>query len=70
MLYNDNYFQTDKVLVGAACLLASGAVVGAAGTLQTALLAKANNVPLLVACETHKFSDTVHTDAMIYHETG
>nr|XP_032529005.1 translation initiation factor eIF-2B subunit delta [Danaus plexippus plexippus] len=62
--------ETDKVLVGAACLLASGAVVGAAGTLQTALLAKANNVPLLVACETHKFSDTVHTDAMIYHETG
>ncbi|XP_023945577.2 translation initiation factor eIF-2B subunit delta isoform X2 [Bicyclus anynana] len=59
-----------KVLVGAASLLANGAVLAPVGSLQAALVARAHNVPLLVACETHKFSDNVQTDAFVYNEIG
>ncbi|XP_050343122.1 translation initiation factor eIF-2B subunit delta [Nymphalis io] len=67
-----NYLMRDvnKVLVGAASLLANGAVLAPAGTLQAALAARAHNVPLLVACETHKFADTVQTDAFVHNEIG
>ncbi|XP_045778317.1 translation initiation factor eIF-2B subunit delta isoform X2 [Maniola jurtina] len=59
-----------KVLIGAASLLANGAVLAPVGSLQAALVARAHNVPLLVACETHKFSDNVQTDAFVYNEIG
>ncbi|XP_026319424.1 translation initiation factor eIF-2B subunit delta isoform X2 [Hyposmocoma kahamanoa] len=58
------------VLLGAGSLLAHGGVVGSAGTAQTALVARAHNVPVLVACEAHKFSDQVQTDAFVYNELG
>ncbi|GBP29041.1 Protein disulfide-isomerase A6 homolog [Eumeta japonica] len=60
----------DKVIVGASSVLMNGSVLGAAGTLQVALVARAHNVPLLVCCETHKFSDKVLTDAFVYNELG
>lgn len=44
--------------------------MGCAGTAQTALVARAHNVPVLVACEAHKFSDQVQTDAFVYNELG
>nr|XP_034836839.1 translation initiation factor eIF-2B subunit delta [Maniola hyperantus] len=62
--------DTSKVLIGAASLLANGAVLAPVGSLQAALVARAHNVPLLVACETHKFSDNVQTDAFVYNEIG
>ncbi|XP_059058336.1 translation initiation factor eIF-2B subunit delta isoform X1 [Achroia grisella] len=62
--------KIDKVVVGAGSLLVNGSVLGAAGTAQVALLARAANVPVLVAAETHKFSDRVQTDAFVYNEIG
>ncbi|KAJ8735303.1 hypothetical protein PYW07_006923 [Mythimna separata] len=60
----------NKVVLGASALLANGSVLGAAGTAQAALAARAHNVPVLVACETHKFSERVQTDAFVYNEIG
>jgi translation initiation factor 2B subunit (eIF-2B alpha/beta/delta family) len=40
------------------------------GTAQVAPIAKAFNVPVLVACETHKSSREVQTDSIVYNELG
>lgn len=50
--------------------MANGYVMSRAGTAQVALMAKAHNVPVLVCCETHKFSERVQTDAFVYNEIG
>ncbi|KAL0851519.1 hypothetical protein ABMA28_007309 [Loxostege sticticalis] len=60
----------NKVLLSASALLVNGSVLGAVGTAQVALVAKSFNVPVLVACETHKFSERVQTDAFVYNEIG
>ncbi|XP_060807955.1 translation initiation factor eIF-2B subunit delta isoform X1 [Amyelois transitella] len=60
----------NKVLLGASSLLANGSVLGAVGSAQVALVAREKNVPVLVACETHKFSERVQTDAFVYNEIG
>ncbi|XP_028166112.1 translation initiation factor eIF-2B subunit delta [Ostrinia furnacalis] len=60
----------NKVLLGASALLVNGSVLGSLGTAQIALAAASYNVPALVACETHKFSERVHTDAFVYNEIG
>ncbi|CAH1639475.1 unnamed protein product [Spodoptera littoralis] len=62
--------KVNKVVLGASALLVNGSVLGAAGTAQVALGAQAYNVPVLVACETHKFSERVQTDAFVYNEIG
>lgn len=62
--------EVTKVFLGAHALLANGYVMSRAGTAQIALLAKAFNVPVLVCCETHKFSERVQTDAFVYNEIG
>lgn len=41
-----------------------------AGTAQVAMVAHAHNVPVLVCCETHKFSERVQTDSFVYNEIG
>lgn len=40
------------------------------GTAQVALVANSYNVPVLVCCETHKFSERVQTDAFVFNELG
>lgn len=62
--------QVSKVLLGAHALLANGYVMSRAGSSQVALLAHSFNVPVLVCCETHKFSERVQTDAFVYNELG
>lgn len=62
--------EVTKVLLGAHALLANGYVMSRAGTAQVALVAKSYNVPVLVCCETHKFSERVLTDAFVYNEIG
>lgn len=64
------FLQATKVLLGAHALLANGCVMSRAGSSQVALLAHCNNVPVLVCCETHKFSERVQTDAFVYNEIG
>ena len=55
-------------LVGAHSLLANGHVMSAIGTSQMALIASAFNVPVLVVCETYKFTDRVQTDSFVFNE--
>ncbi|KAL4713853.1 hypothetical protein ACJJTC_015507 [Scirpophaga incertulas] len=62
--------SVQKVVLGASALLVNGSVLGAVGTAGVALAARACNVPVLVACETHKFSERVQTDAFVYNEIG
>lgn len=59
-----------KVLLGAHALLANGYVMSRMGTAQVALIAKAYNKPVLVCCETYKFSEKVQTDSFVYNEIG
>jgi translation initiation factor eIF-2B subunit delta len=60
--------EVTKVILGAHALLANGCVMGRVGTAQIALVAKSYNVPVLVCCETHKFSERVQTDAFVHNE--
>ncbi|XP_041449054.1 translation initiation factor eIF-2B subunit delta isoform X2 [Drosophila obscura] len=60
--------EATKVLLGAHALLANGYVMARTGTAQVALVANSHNVPVLVCCETHKFSERFQTDAIVYNE--
>lgn len=62
--------KATKVLLGAHALLANGHVMGRAGSSQIALIAKHFNVPVLVCCETYKFTERVQTDSIIFNELG
>ncbi|KAJ8871323.1 hypothetical protein PR048_027640 [Dryococelus australis] len=60
--------EATKVLLGAHSLLTNGSAITRAGTSQVAMLAHARNVPVLMCCETHKFSEGAHTDAFCREE--
>lgn len=62
--------RATKVLLGAHALLANGYVMGRAGSSQIALIAKHFNVPVLVCCETYKFTERVQTDSIVFNELG
>lgn len=62
--------EVSKVLLGAHALLANGYVMSRVGTAQIAMVANSYNVPVLVCCETHKFSERVQTDAFVFNELG
>lgn len=51
-------------------MLANGYVMSRVGTSLIALVAKTFNVPVLVCCETYKFSDRVQTDSFVFNELG
>ncbi|KAJ8941405.1 hypothetical protein NQ314_010405 [Rhamnusium bicolor] len=59
-----------KVILGAHALLTNGYVMSRIGTAQVALVAQAYNKPVLVCCETYKFSERVQTDSFVYNELG
>ena len=63
-------FQVTKVFLGAHAVLANGFVMSRVGTAQVSLIAKANNVPVMVCCETYKFSERVQTDSFVFNELG
>ncbi|KAJ8919624.1 hypothetical protein NQ315_002246 [Exocentrus adspersus] len=60
--------SVSKVLLGAHALLTNGYVMSRIGTAQVALVAQAYNKPVLVCCETYKFSERVQTDSFVYNE--
>merc|ERR1711944_267499 len=62
--------EVSKVFVGAHAVLANGCVMSSVGTSQVALVAKSHNVPVLVCCETYKFSERVQTDSFVFNELG
>ena len=59
-----------KVLLGAAAVLANGAVVSRCGSSLVAATANDARVPVLVAAETCKFHERVQLDAVAWNELG
>lgn len=62
--------EVTKVIISAHAILANGFVMSRIGSAQIALVARSCNVPVLVCCETHKFSERVQTDAFVFNELG
>ncbi|KAL0949872.1 hypothetical protein HGRIS_009905 [Hohenbuehelia grisea] len=54
--------EVTTVLLGAHSLQSNGAIYSRAGTALVAMLAKQHSVPVLVCCETYKFSEGVVLD--------
>jgi len=54
--------EVTTVLLGAHSLFSNGAVYSRAGTALVAMMAKGHGVPVLVCCETYKFSEGVMVD--------
>lgn len=57
-----------KVLIGASGLLSNGFLYSRAGSSLVCMMAHTYRVPVLVACETYKFSDKVQLDAITRNE--
>merc|ERR1719229_1330073 len=62
--------EVSKVFLGAHAVLANGCVMSRVGTSQMALVAKAHNIPVMVCCETYKFTERVQTDSFVFNELG
>eukprot|EP01112_Ceratiomyxa_fruticulosa_P006248 TRINITY_DN1703_c0_g1_i1.p1 TRINITY_DN1703_c0_g1~~TRINITY_DN1703_c0_g1_i1.p1 ORF type:complete len:683 (-),score=159.69 TRINITY_DN1703_c0_g1_i1:30-2078(-) len=62
--------EVNKVIVGAYSLLSNGALVSRVGTAVVASVAHAFNVPLIVSCETYKFTERVQLDAICFNQLG
>jgi translation initiation factor 2B subunit (eIF-2B alpha/beta/delta family) len=58
------------VLLSADALLANGYVLGPVGSAMLALIAHKYNKPVIVCCETYKFSERVQTDSILFNELG
>jgi translation initiation factor eIF-2B subunit delta len=58
------------VLVGASSIMSNGTVMGRAGSGLIATLANEFRVPVLVCCESYKFSETIRTDSFMWNELG
>lgn len=71
-LYALDYVMADatKVFVGAHAVMANGALYSRAGTAVLAMAAQAVGVPVLVLCETIKFSDKINIDGIVNNELG
>lgn len=57
-----------KVLVGASGMLSNGQLYGRSGTALVCMMACTYDVPVLVACETYKFSEKIQLDAICQNE--
>jgi len=59
-----------KVLLGASGVLTNGQILGRAGSAMISLNAFTRNIPIIVCCETHKFTSRVQLDAICFNELG
>ncbi len=59
-----------KVLLGAAALMTNGTLVGRVGTAMVACIANSYHKPVIVCCETYKFSDRVQFDSLSHNVLG
>jgi len=62
--------EVTKVFVGAYSMLSNGALVSRVGTAVVAGMAAAYNVPVIVCCETYKFTDRVQLDSICFNQLG
>lgn len=65
-----SYFMkgVTKVLVGASSMMGNGQLFARAGTSIVCMMAHTYRVPVLVACETYKFTEKVQLDAITRNE--
>jgi len=57
-----------KVFLGCEGVMANGCVFAEVGTSQVALLGSSAGIPVLVCCQTFKFTERVQTDSFVYNE--
>lgn len=71
-LYAVNYSMREatKVFLGAHAVMANGALYARAGTSVTAIAAKYARIPVIVCCESIKFSDKINIDGIVNNELG
>lgn len=62
--------RVSLVLLGTASLLSDGALYSRAGTATVAMMAHARKVPVIVCCETYKFSERVRLEGVGGNELG
>jgi len=62
--------EVTTVLLGAHALFSNGAVYSRAGTALVAMMAKGHGVPVMVCCETYKFSEGVMVDGFGKNESA
>lgn len=58
------------MLLGTSSLLSNGASYARSGTAMCAMMAHGNQVPVIVCCETYKFSDRIQLDSFVVNEAG
>jgi translation initiation factor eIF-2B subunit delta len=62
--------EVTKVLLGASALMANGAVLSRVGTAAVAMMGRSSNSPVIICCETYKFSQRVQMDSIVSNELG
>ena len=62
--------EVTKVFLGASALMSDGSVLSRVGTAGVALMARSNNIPVLVCCETYKISNRVQLESITGNEMG
>lgn len=62
--------EVSTVFIGAHSIHSNGAVYSRAGTALVAMMAKRHSVPVVVCCETYKFSETIQLDSFTKNELG
>lgn len=62
--------EVSTVFLGAHSLHSNGAVFSRAGTALVAMMAKQHSVPVVVCCETYKYSEGVQLDSFTKNEIG
>ncbi|KAK9768520.1 hypothetical protein K7432_000795 [Basidiobolus ranarum] len=62
--------EVSKVFLGAHGMFSNGALLSRAGTAIVAMMASHQKIPVIVCCETYKFSDRVQLDSFVYNEIG
>jgi len=59
-----------KVIIGASSLLSNGAIMSRVGTAVVNMMAYDFKIPVMVCCETYKFSESVRLDSFVWNEIG
>jgi len=60
--------HADLVLLGAHAMMANGRLYSRVGTASVAMLAHSSDVPVIVCCESIKFTDRVALDSIVQNE--
>ncbi|RKO86324.1 hypothetical protein BDK51DRAFT_36119 [Blyttiomyces helicus] len=62
--------EVTKVMLGASAIFSNGAILSRVGTAVVSMAAHDAQVPVIVLCETYKFSDTARLDSFVWNEIG